>query len=236
VRALLVTIAFYIRHFICSNLLREDRLQFIHFLPTCSRRSHARRSCFTKLTCISRVHASDAHYILSTCTNSSECHKIALKAPLISSCNNDAVPPLFRAFITASTTIFTARSVDLYYLFPIWPSGRNFLSSATLVIRRANAASTIFPTVFNNEIGRQAPGVDFWAAVLLGFGSTVILAFLKRLGKYAAWKLLEANAANALNKGFPQAFRSPIGKPSSSDAFHGLLLRMMSSISSIVTR
>jgi hypothetical protein len=146
------------------------------------------------------------------------------------------MPPLFRAFIIAFTTIFIARSVDLCCLFPIWPSDRSFLSSAILVIRRANAASTIFPTVFNNEIGRQAPGVNFWAAVLLGFDSTVILAFLKRFGKYAAWKLLEANAANALNKGFPQAFRSPIGKPSSPGAFYGLLLRMMSFISSIVTR
>jgi hypothetical protein len=72
-------------------------------------------------------------------------------------------------------------------------------------MRRANAASTTLPSEFNREIGLHAPGVDFCAVVLLGFGSTITFAVLKQLGKYAASKLLVISAASTLYNGFPQA-------------------------------
>jgi hypothetical protein len=75
-------------------------------------------------------------------------------------------------------TILIAKSVDRPRLLPICPFGSRCLAFATFVIRRANAASTTFPTVFSNKIGRQAPGVAFWAIVLFGFGKTVILSIL----------------------------------------------------------
>jgi hypothetical protein len=107
----------------------------------------------------------------------------ASKAPLIFSYSSDATPPLLRASVAASTTILTARFVDLFLLFSICPSGNKCLASAILVIRCANAISIIFSTVFSNEIERHASGVDFYPKVLLGFSNIVILAILNLRGK-----------------------------------------------------
>jgi hypothetical protein len=88
------------------------------------------------------------------------------------------IPPLFRASIAASIIILIAKSVNRPRLLPICPSDSKCLASATSVIRRANAAFTTFPIMFNNKIGRQAPGVAFWVIVLFGFGKTITLAIL----------------------------------------------------------
>jgi hypothetical protein len=144
-----------------------------------------------------------------------------LKAFFISSYNSNATFSRFRASVAVFITILIAKFVDLFRLLPICPFGSKCSASAAFVTRRANAASTTLPSEFNNEIGFHAPGVDFCAVVLLGFGSTITFAVLKQQGKYAASKLLIISAASILYNGFPQALSRPAGMLSSSGAFHG---------------
>jgi hypothetical protein len=90
--------------------------------------------------------------------------------------------------------------------------------------------------MFNNEIGRQASGVAFWAIVLFGFGKIVILAILNLYGKQTALKLLVTSAANVLCKSLPHVLSNPVGMLSFPNAFQDLVLFMIFFISSFITR
>src|SRR5256886_16819411 len=81
------------------------------------------------------------------------------KYPLISSYNREPAALYRQTSYTWVTKRRTARSVDLYYLFPIYSSRSRPYSSAAFIILTAIIASINFPILGSRNIGLQPPAV-----------------------------------------------------------------------------